>query len=371
MGVFLRIGREMDLTSFIFICLLGIYRMNELTNNNISQVDRQSKVNLFTIVKFPNQECVATGTGDTGTCNTQIECESKGGISEGSCAQGFGICCVIYNDECGTVSITANRTYIRNPDHPSGYSKDGTCMYSLVKSQQNICQMRLDFVKSSTTSPTTQGKCEPDYIKGYRAATGRNSPKICGENAGQHIYLDAGAFSSSNANLEITLGGSSNINRHWKALITQIECDSPTLPPPGCLQYHTGQTGQVRSFNFDAANYDHLNAQIYSVCIRREKGFCSIGWLQSVDPDSFKLSRPATNYASTVGTCSKDYVNIFGGTNPGGAPCKDKNGNTVPSVDRFCGGTLNCNHESKSPSEVVSSRVPFQLGVNFRGADNA
>merc|ERR1719483_1210248 len=49
-----------------------------------------------------------------------------------------------------------------------------------------------------------------------------------------------------------------------------IECGSLALPPQGCLQYHTGIAGQVRSFNFNSNSYQHLSNQNYQACIRRE-----------------------------------------------------------------------------------------------------
>ena len=102
-----------------------------------------------------------------------------------------------------------------------------------------------------------------------------------------------------------------------------IECDSLSLPPQGCLQYHTGVTGtvcsisyfltskirvQVESFNWDDSTaYEHLNNQHYRVskifignliqrvnfqaCIRQERGYCNIGWRQSdTSIDTFKVN---------------------------------------------------------------------------------
>ena len=40
--------------------------------------------------------------------------------------------------------------------------------------------------------------------------TGPDAPPICGENAGQHIYLDAGAYSSSSASLTVVTTGTSD-----------------------------------------------------------------------------------------------------------------------------------------------------------------
>ena len=35
----------------------------------------------------------------------------------------------------------------------------------------------------------------------------------------------------------------------WNILATQIECGNPWTPPDGCLQWFTGSTGFIRSFN--------------------------------------------------------------------------------------------------------------------------
>ena len=75
--------------------------------------------------------------------------------------------------------------------------------------------------------------------------TGKPSPLICGENAGQHIYLDAGSYSSSEATFEAVLVGTATA-RKWKIKVSMIECGSLALPPQGCLQYHTGTAGTVK-----------------------------------------------------------------------------------------------------------------------------
>ena len=73
--------------------------------------------------------------------------------------------------------------------------------------------------------------------------------------------------------------------RSWKIRITQHACDSPDTAPEGCLQYITGISGNVSSFNWklddnmnDASFSNHLANLRYSVCVRRESGYCSIDW---------------------------------------------------------------------------------------------
>lgn len=45
------------------------------------------------LFRFPNDPCVASGSRN-GTCYTEAECESKSGVASGSCAAGFGVCCI-------------------------------------------------------------------------------------------------------------------------------------------------------------------------------------------------------------------------------------------------------------------------------------
>ena len=66
---------------------------------------------LFQIVNFPNSECVSED-GDAGVCMTSGECLSRSGLVSGSCAQGFGACCLVYHDQCGG-TLEHNNTYIR------------------------------------------------------------------------------------------------------------------------------------------------------------------------------------------------------------------------------------------------------------------
>merc|ERR1712110_92732 len=55
--------------------------------------DREGKVlPVFQVVKFPNDVC--SGTSRNGTCYTAEECSVKGGTTDGSCAAGFGVCCL-------------------------------------------------------------------------------------------------------------------------------------------------------------------------------------------------------------------------------------------------------------------------------------
>ncbi len=59
-------------------------------------------------------------------------------------------------------------------------------------------------------------------------------------------------------------------------LLIQIPCNTPYTPPDNCLQYYTGITGTVQSFNFQTGGARHLADQNQRICIRPERGRCSI-----------------------------------------------------------------------------------------------
>merc|ERR1711892_896663 len=340
----------------LYLCLsITIFSCHSLSNISSSSKTRSGKVfNILQITSFPNTECTST-SGECGTCLTASECSGQGGIVSGTCAQGFGSCCLLYVDTCGG-TIAKNRT----------------CTWTFEKCATNVCQIRLDYDEHSTAAPDSSGTCTNDKVSGD-PVTGPNTPDHCGENAGQHIYLDAGAYTTDSAKLSKVLTGTSA--RTWKIKVSMIECGSLSLPPTGCLQYHTGITGTVRSFNFLAPTgaYEHLKSQFYQACVRREKRFCKIGWTQSSDTDSFKISRNTglttaiASYGSRVESgCAADAILIPQGSNGGSNYCGVNPAVTpFPSVDRFCGGTLNCWDNSLTPAEIVSEIVPFRLGVRL------
>ena len=58
----------------------------------------------------------------------------------------------------------------------------------------------------------------------------------------------------------------------------------PILPtaPSACLQYYTGVSGTIKSFNFDGSETGpHLASQSYAICIRDEALYCSIEYAAS------------------------------------------------------------------------------------------
>lgn len=71
--------------------------------------------------------------------------------------------------------------------------------------------------------PDANGTCTTDAMVVVGGAS--TVPVICGENTGQHIYVDF------NGNASITIGisvsGSSSVSRAWNIKIAQINCNCP------------------------------------------------------------------------------------------------------------------------------------------------
>ena len=99
------------------------------------------------MVQFPNDACTSSTADTTGTCYTSSECNSRSGTSSGTCAAGFGVCCVITTSTCGA-TVSTNITYIRNPGYPSSITptSTGSCTTTIRKVSDNICQLRKAYI---------------------------------------------------------------------------------------------------------------------------------------------------------------------------------------------------------------------------------
>merc|ERR1719444_655779 len=121
------------------VVILGVLAATNICSSEIAPERDGKAFSLFSIVQFPNQQCTASSSSTTyGTCYTSSECTAKGGSSDGNCAAGFGVCCVITTSTCST-SISTNTTYIRNPNYPSSYTPTSaeTCTYTIKKVQDD------------------------------------------------------------------------------------------------------------------------------------------------------------------------------------------------------------------------------------------
>merc|ERR1711894_132560 len=130
---------------FISINIINTVRSEEVDNDTFQERNGRF-FSMFEVIKFPNTNC----TGDTkvGTCYTSAECEDKDGTKDGTCADGFGTCC-IFEVEAGAI-ITENNTYFKS----SGKETSGTKEVRVCPGD-NICQLRLDLISFVINGPYT------------------------------------------------------------------------------------------------------------------------------------------------------------------------------------------------------------------------
>ena len=126
-------------------------------------------------------------------------------------------------------------------------------MYNFSQCANDICFIRLDYETFSLSQPAlldpADGDCSTDSLT-TTASTNTNPPVICGENAGQHMYVDAGNANTGNIVLSFLLTGTA-FERRWRIKTTQIPCNTLSTPPTGCTQYFTGLSNIVKTYNFD------------------------------------------------------------------------------------------------------------------------
>lgn len=81
-------------------------------------------------------------------------------------------------------STSYNNTYFVNPGYTGSDTGTGACMLTVNRVNNNICQVRLDFLDLELEQPDADGNCNVDFL----TVTGGTStvPRICGSNTGQH-----------------------------------------------------------------------------------------------------------------------------------------------------------------------------------------
>ncbi|XP_071538252.1 uncharacterized protein [Panulirus ornatus] len=275
----------------------------------------------FVTVKVQPTTCTSKSDNSSGTCTSRGECTSKGGRADGSCANGFAVCCV-YEKRCGSI-VVQNNTYLLNDAYPDTFMDIDNCQYTIEKINSGVCQVRLDFLNMRLQGPDNTSQCSHDTFT-FVGTAGANPTVICGDNSGQHMYLDlAGGTGAARINIATT---TNTFSRSWRIKVTQIPCISDSRAPPHCLQYYTQYSGTINSFNYqETAGVQQLAGQQYTTCIRTREGFCGIKYTA----DHFSLSGNATEPVAASGdaNCQFDFVMI---------PVVGKDG-TVALPDRFCG----------------------------------
>ncbi|KAF2897590.1 hypothetical protein ILUMI_08585, partial [Ignelater luminosus] len=123
---------------------------------------------------------------------------------------------------CGT-TVRENGTYFVNPGYPNQHDGTGSCQITLLKSQPDVCQFRLDFDQMVLMGPEPiNNMCNNDQ---FIVSGGSPVPTICGMNNANHMYIDAGEGITSPIIISVVTSGPSFM-RNWKIKTTQIPCAS-------------------------------------------------------------------------------------------------------------------------------------------------
>merc|ERR1712020_261950 len=146
-----KMGRFYEMKVFLstlFLLILSCNAQDEEHSLETTQ-ERDSKLSVFQVVKFANGICA--GSSRNGTCYTAAECENIGGTKDGTCADGFGVCCIVILTTSGSSSV--NNTYIYKASGTT-YSA-GDHKYTICPCSTNICRIRLDLNTFTIASPAS------------------------------------------------------------------------------------------------------------------------------------------------------------------------------------------------------------------------
>merc|ERR1711936_188688 len=359
------------------LALVAIFTTVVFAENYVPRNKRA--IGIFNVVKFPNDACDSNSASMNGTCYTSEECSSKGGTASGECAEGYGVCCVLSVACAGSTS--ENGTYFSQASSTDP-AKDSTtsqsCTYTICPIATSVNRIRLDLTEFSIAPPlavadqtgagagtqaqaAAMGYCSTDSF------TVTGAPVICGTNMGQHLIVDSDGSTCITA--AFSYGLSSTTSRAYTIKVTQFESTNDMGGPPGCLQFFTGNSGTVSSFNYAAVTTStHMANQNYDVCVRAGVDKCAICWVASTagaaTRGSFGVSISGDDAAAqgVMGaTCTTDFVTI-----PNGQAAIAINLLAV-GTDRYCGRFLSTAAAATADASVCSAVAPFKLGVTFDG----
>merc|ERR1712088_1172888 len=342
---------------------------------------------LFNVVTFQNDACTSTSIttqsgARSGQCFTAEECTAKGGTASGGCAMGFGTCCLFTQSECGG-QVDNNCTHIQNDGFPTALTGTATtalpnCNYQINKAQADVCSLRLDFLTFNTQAGNvalvtaaigdSAGACRDTFGVITNTNGAGATPVICGQNDGQHMYIDIGPAPGATATIGFTFMALA-ATRSWEIKVTQLECGNPMTPPDGCLQWHTGSAGQLTTFNF-AGNALHLADQNYNICIRQEMGMtCTVYTVCAAIAGQglpYSLSNrdvtglPAAALGFTDNTCTEDFIEISGSSEV----C-----HATVLTNKYCGDVLTTEITNVGTinTPICDCTTPFRVGIHTDG----
>ena len=137
------------------------------------------------------------------------------------------------------------------------------------------------------------------------------------------MYAEFGTSDTDTVSVTITYSSTTTAKK-FNVLTRQISCTASWKAPEDCVQYFTGASGSVQSYNFQGGQL--LTQQQYTNCVRTEKGYCGksshlspltillllgILWKESssTSPDPFQMSANPSTVAGT-GSPSKPLIII-------------------------------------------------------------
>jgi len=297
---------------------------------------------IFNIVQFDNEQC--QGTTRLGTCFTASECNNFGGSASGSCASGFGVCC-IFSVSAGGSTVSRNCSYIENP--ASLTTTFDPLEYTIKKVDNSICDIRLDFETFQIQGPADESQNCPDTLM-ITTNTAQQIPTICGQNMGEHMYIDVGTEATDEVKLNFAFQNAA-ATRSYSIKVNQIPCNSDYSPDNRCLQWYTAKSGTIRSFNYEGNQ--HLPDQNYEICIRPAAGSCCIEYLPCASmngEETFQLTLPigAGMPGANIGNmCTSDLLRID-------TLQQCDSGNAGATIDRVCGNRFNIAGEFAGPNSI-------------------
>jgi len=356
---------------------------------NAQPADNQGKakaIGIFNIVKFPNDVCETDNTATpSGTCFTAEECTDKGGIASGTCADGYGVCCII-TLACGG-RTSENCTYLSQASTTTPPA--GGCTYEICPGDSTVNRIRLDLTMFNIASPFLPATSNADH-SGSSSATGGCTtdsfsvtgtrgpyPVICGVNSGQHMIVDTDGSACVKATFSYGMASST---RQYSIHATQFASSNEMGGPPGCLQFFTGATGTVSSFNWQGTTTRttsvHLQDQNYVACVRQESGKCVICWSPTATGDraittgSFGLSVSSaaiTSNGNNGAGCTTDFVTIENGFST--AAIAGTAAVSLSGTDKICGRFFStaATASAIADASVCSRSTPFTIGVTTNG----
>ncbi|XP_026473443.1 uncharacterized protein LOC113377363 isoform X2 [Ctenocephalides felis] len=305
----------------LVILLQDISSSPALPNFDIWSDITTPKQNLIRLARMLNffplpveEECLSKDGRRAGLCLNTYECRIQGGTARGSCALGFGVCCV-FTATCGG-EVANNITYIVSPGFPGLHTDPpATCEIIIKQPAEEIAQLRFDFVHFNIGQPNrSTGVCDGDLF----TISGGATPdfRLCGQNNGQHVYFELLPSKSRAENGDVRLSFSSmarSFPRIWEIRMIQVAPEQRA--PNGCLQLYTGVNGTIQTMNY-AANGRHLADQNYRACVRQEQGMCSIAY-EPCHEGSFRIGQPQTtmgqmSQAGQPGSGSADGMQTAG-----------------------------------------------------------